>query len=105
VTGCLFEIGVHRSDGCLSTVVCSNSEFLKQDLKGKHFWLNASSAKDLSERVRHVLSACATNPLSTSVSVLSRQPMSIDMSLLKNFRCVLTVPKRGLVRQQLKDGS
>jgi hypothetical protein len=45
VTGRLFEIEVHRSDGHLSTVVCPNSEFLKQDLKGKHSWLNASSAK------------------------------------------------------------
>jgi hypothetical protein len=27
------------------------------------------------------------------------------MSLLKDFRCVLTVPKGGLVRQQQKDGS
>jgi hypothetical protein len=31
--------------------------------------------------------------------------MSIDMSLLKDFRCVLTVPKGGLVRQQQEDGS
>jgi hypothetical protein len=31
--------------------------------------------------------------------------MPIDMSLLKDFRCVLTVPKGGLVRQQQKDGS
>jgi hypothetical protein len=60
VTGRLFKIGVHRSDGRLSTVVCPNSEFLKQDLKGKHSWLNALSAKDLSERGRHVFSACAT---------------------------------------------
>jgi hypothetical protein len=51
VTGRIFEIGVHRSDGCLSSVLCPNSEFLKQNLKGKHSWLNASSAKDLSERV------------------------------------------------------
>jgi hypothetical protein len=57
VTGRLFEIGVHRFYGCLFTVVCPNSEFLKQDLKGKHSWLNACSAKELSERVRHVLSA------------------------------------------------
>jgi hypothetical protein len=35
-TGRLFEIGVHRSDGRLSTVVCPNLEFLKYDLKGKH---------------------------------------------------------------------
>jgi hypothetical protein len=31
--------------------------------------------------------------------------MPVDMSLLKNFRCVLTVLKGGLVRQQQKDGS
>jgi hypothetical protein len=105
VTGRLFEIGVHRSNGRLSTVVCPNSEFLKQDLKGKHSWLNASSAKDLSERVRHVISACATNPLSTSVCVLTRQSMSINMSLLKEFCCVLTVPNGGLVRKQQEDGS
>jgi hypothetical protein len=32
------------------------------------------------------------------------QSMPIDMSLLKDFRCVLTVPKGGLVRQQQEDG-
>ena len=105
VTGRIFEIGVDRSDGCLSTVVSPNSEFLMQDLKGKHTWLNASSAKDLSERVRHTLSACSINPLRTSVCVLIRQSMPIDMSLLRDFRCVLTVPKGGLVRQQQEDGS
>jgi hypothetical protein len=31
--------------------------------------------------------------------------MPIDMSLLKDFCCVLTVPKGGLVRQQQEDGS
>jgi hypothetical protein len=32
--------------------------------------------------------------------------MPIDiMSRLKDFRCVLTVPKGGLVRQQQEDGS
>jgi hypothetical protein len=93
VTDRLFEIRAHRSDGCLSTVVCPNSEFLKQDLKEKHSWVNASSAKDLSERVMHILSACATNPLSTSLFVLTTQSMPIDMSLLKDFRCVLTLPK------------
>jgi hypothetical protein len=30
--------------------------------------------------------------------------MPIDMSLVKDFRCVLTVPEGGLVRQQQKDG-
>jgi hypothetical protein len=51
ITGRIFEIGVHRSDGCLPSVLCPNSEFLKQDLKRKHSWLNASSVKDLFERV------------------------------------------------------
>jgi hypothetical protein len=105
VTGRIFEIGVHRSDGCLFSVLCPNSEFLKQNLKGKHSWLNASSAKDSSERVRHVLSACILDPLSTSVCVFTRQAMPIDMSLLKDFRCILTVPKGGLVRQSHEDGS
>jgi hypothetical protein len=77
----------------------------KQDLREKHSWLNACSAKELSERVWHVLSACDESPLSTSVCVLTRESMPIDMSLLKDFRCVLTVPKGGLVRQQQKDGS
>jgi hypothetical protein len=103
VTGRMFEIGVHRSDGHVSTVLCPNSEFLNQDLKDS--WLNASSAKDLAERVRHVLSACVLDPLSTSVCVLTRQGMPIDMSLLKDFRCILTVPKGGLVRQLHEDGS
>jgi hypothetical protein len=31
--------------------------------------------------------------------------MPIYMSLLKDFRCVLTVSKGGFVRQQQKDGS
>jgi hypothetical protein len=97
VTGRIFEIGVQRSGGSVSTVVCPNSEFLKQDLKGKHSWLNACSAKELSERVRHVLFACIESPLTTSVCVLTRQSMPIDMSLIKDFRCVLIVPKGGLV--------
>jgi hypothetical protein len=105
VTGRIFEIGVQRSGGSVSTVVCPNSEFLKQDLKGKHSWLNACSAKELSERFRHVLSAWSESPLTTYVCVLTRQSMPIDMSLLKDFRCVLTVPKGGLVRQQQEDGS
>jgi hypothetical protein len=105
VTGRIFEIGVQRFDGSVSTVVCPNLEFLKQDLRGKHSWLNACSAKELSERVWHVLSACSESPLTTSVCVLTRQSMPIDMSLSKDFRCVLTVRKGGLVRQQQEDGS
>jgi hypothetical protein len=99
VTGRIFEIGVQRSSGSVSTVVCHNPEFLKQDLRGKHSCLNAFSAKELSERVRHVLSACSESPLTTSVCVLTRQSMPIDISLLKDFCCVLTVPKGGLVRR------
>jgi hypothetical protein len=76
-----------------------------QDLKGKHIWLNASSAKDLAERVWHAVSACSLDLLSTSVCVLIRQALPIDMSLLKDFRCILTMPKRGLVRQLHEDGS
>jgi hypothetical protein len=105
VTGRIFEIGVRCSSGLVSTVVCSNSEILKQDPRGKHSWLNACNAKELSERVRHVLSACSESPLTTSVCVLTRQSMPIDMSLLKDFCCVLTVPNGGLVHQQQKDGS
>jgi hypothetical protein len=105
VSGRIFEIGVQRSGGSVSTVVCPNSEFLKQDLKGEDSWLNACSAKDLSERVRHVLSACVASPLTTFVCVLTRQSLPIDMSLLKDFCCVLTVPKGGLARQQQEDGS
>jgi hypothetical protein len=105
VIGRIFEIGVQRSGGFVSTVVCPNLEFLKQDLKGKHSWLNACSAKELFERIRHVLSACSESPLTTSVCVLTRQSMPIDMSLLKDFRCVLTVPKGDLVRQQQENGS
>jgi hypothetical protein len=104
VTGRIFEIGIQRSSGSVSTVVCPNAEFLKQDLRGKRSWLNACSGKELSERVRHVLSACSESPLTTSVRVLTRQSMPIDMSLLKDFCCVLTVLK-GLARQQQKDGS
>jgi hypothetical protein len=31
--------------------------------------------------------------------------MPVDMSLLRDFRCVLAVPKGGIVRQQQEDGS
>jgi hypothetical protein len=105
VTGRIFEFGVQRSSGSVSTAVCPSPRLFKQDLRGKHSWLNACSAKELFERVWHVLSACSESPLSTSVYILTRQSMPIDMSLLKDFRCVLTMPKGGLVRQQQKDGS
>jgi hypothetical protein len=105
VTDRIFEIGVQRSSGSISTVVCPHSEFLKQDLRGKQSWLNACNAKKLSERVWHVLSTCSEGPLTTSVCVLTRQSMPIESSLLKDFRCVLTMPKGGFVRQRQKDGS
>jgi hypothetical protein len=54
VTGCLFELEFIVLMVVFPQLSCPNSEFLKQDLRGKHSWLNASSAKDLSERVRHV---------------------------------------------------
>jgi hypothetical protein len=73
VTGRIFEIGVQRSSNSVSTVVCPNSEFFNQDLRGKHSWLNACSAKELSKRVWHVLFACKESPLTTSVCVLTRQ--------------------------------
>jgi hypothetical protein len=105
VTGRIFEIGIHRSDGCLSTVFCPISEFLKQDLKGKHSWLNAFNAKDCLKKFDTFFLRVCLDPLSTSVCVLTRQAMPIDISLLKDFRCILTVPKGGLVRQLHEDGS
>jgi hypothetical protein len=99
VTGRIFEIGVQRSSGSVSTLICPYSEFLKQDPRGKLSWLNACSAEELSERVWHVLSACSKSPLTTSVCVLTRPSMPIDMSLLKEFCCVLTVPKGGFVHE------
>jgi hypothetical protein len=45
VTGRIFEIGVHCLDGCLTSVVCPNTEVLKQDLKDEHSWLNNAVQK------------------------------------------------------------
>jgi hypothetical protein len=95
VTDRLFEIGVHRFDDHLSTVVCPNSEFLKQDLKGKHSWFNASCAKDSSERVKHVLSACATNPLSTSVCVTHEAVNVYRHVFVEGFLLCFDCAKRG----------
>jgi hypothetical protein len=105
VTGRIFEIGVHGSDGYFSSVVCPKSEFLSQYFKAKHSWLNASSAKDLAERVRHVNSACMLDPLSTSVYILIRQALPIDMSLLKDFLMYFDRAERRSCRQLHKDGS
>ena len=105
VTGRVFDKGIFKSNGIVSTDVCPNSEFLREDLSGKHSFLSASGAKELSERVRHALSACSADPLNTSFCVLTRQSMPIDMSLVKDCRCILTVSKGQLVRQLHEDGS
>ena len=105
VTGRVFDKGILKSNGVLSTDVSPNSSFLREDLSGKHSWLSASTSKELSERVRHALSACASDPLHTSFCVLIRQSCPVDMSLVKDARCVLTVSKGRLVRQLHEDGS
>ena len=103
VTGCIFEMGVHRSEDSISTDVCPNSAFLSKSMAGKHVWINASSAKDVTERLRHLHSAFVESPTSTSACVLVRDSMPVALPLLKDFRVVLTVPKGGLVRQLQED--
>jgi hypothetical protein len=71
VTGRIFEIEAQRSSGSVSTVVCPNSEFLKQDLRGKHSWLNACSAKESSERIWHVKFLLVVKVLLLPLSVFS----------------------------------
>ena len=39
------------------TDVSPNAKFLSSPMSGKHVWINASNAKDLSERIRHFHSA------------------------------------------------
>ena len=91
VTGRVFDKGIFKSNGIVSTDVCPNSEFLRENLSGKHSFLSASSAKELSERVRHALSACSADPLNTSFCVLTRQSMPIDMSLVKDCRSCIAL--------------
>ena len=106
ITGRVFDKGILKSnDGITSTDLSPNSEFLKGKLSGQHSWLSAGNAKDLAERIRHALSACSSDPLNTSFCVLVRQSMPVDISLLKDCRCVLTVSKGQLVRQLHEDGS
>ena len=105
VTGRIFEIGVRRSDDSISTDVCPNEAFLSSSLAGKHVWINAESAKDVIERLRHLHSAFVDSPTSTSACVLVRDSMPIALPLLKDFRVVLTVPKGGLVRGLQEDGT
>ena len=66
-------------------------------------WLNASTAKDLTERVRHFDSAFSENPTSTSACVLIRDSIPVPSTMLKDSRVILTVPKGGLVRQLQSD--
>ena len=103
VTGRLFEIGVTRSRESIATDVCPNSSFLSLPMTGKHVWLSANNAKDLSERVRHFNSAYTENPISTSACVLLRDSIPLSLPLLRDFRVILTVPKGGLVRQLQSD--
>jgi hypothetical protein len=99
VTGRIFEMGVQRSKGSISTDVCPNSAFLSSFMAGKHVWINASTAQDVTERLRHFHSAFVASPTSTSACMLVRDSMPIALPLLKDFRVVLTVSKGGLVRQ------
>ena len=105
VTGRIFEMGVQRSEDSISTDVCPNSAFLSKSMAGKHVWINASSVKDVTERLRHLHSAFVDNPTSTSACVLVRDSMPVALPLLKDFRVVLTVPKGGLVRQLQEDNT
>ena len=105
VTGCLFEMGVKRSGGSIATDVCPNSDFLSLSMTGKHVWLSANSAKDLSERLRHFHSAYVQDPISTSACVLVRDSVPLPLPLLKDFRVILTVPNGGLVHQLQADNT
>lgn len=67
VTGRIFEMGVQRSKVSISTDVCSNSVFLSSSMAGKHVWINASTAQDVTERLRHFHSAFVASPTSTSL--------------------------------------
>ena len=105
VTGRIFEMGIQRSEDSISTDVCPNSTFLSLSMAGKHVWINANSARDVTERLRHLHSAFVDSPTSTSACVLVRDSMPVALPLLKDFRVVLTVPKGGLVRQLQSDNT
>ena len=96
-------MGVRRSESSIVTDVSPNAKFLSSPMSGKHVWINASNAKDLSERIRHFHSAFVENPTATSACVLIRDSMQIALPSLKDFRVILTVPKGGLVRQLQSD--
>lgn len=105
VIGRIFEKGVHRSEDSISTDVCPNSTFLSSSMAGKHVWINANLAKDVTECLRHLHSAFVESPTSTSACMLVRDSMPVALPLLKDFRVVLTVPKGGLVRQLQSDNT
>ena len=105
MTGCLFEIGVNRSVNSMSTDFSPKSDSQSSEMNGKHVWLNAHNAKELSESIRHFQSAYAENPVRTSGCICVRDSVRIPLALLKGFRNILTVPKGGLVRKQRPDGS
>ena len=81
VTGCIFEMGVHRSEDSISTDVCPNHSFLSSSMAGKHVWINANTSRDVTERLRHFHSAFSESPTSTSACVLVRDSMPIALPL------------------------
>ena len=103
MTGRIFDYGVVRSPSSISSDVCPISDSSSDAMSGKHVWLNASSGRELFEKLRHFQSAYAQKPMSTSACVLVRSSFDIDLPLLKDFRVLLTVPKTGPVRQLQKD--
>ena len=105
MTGRIFEYGVVRSSSSISSDVCPTADSSSDAMSGKHVWLNASSGRELSDKIRHFQSAYAQKPMSTSACVLVRGSFDVDLPLLKDFRVLLTVPKTGPVRQLREDGT
>ena len=104
LTGRLFEVGVNRSADSVSTEF-SPTDIQSSVMNGKHVWMYAQDAKELSERIRHFHSAYKSNPTNTSGCVCISDSVRIPLALLKGFRLILTVPKGELVRQRNSDKS
>jgi hypothetical protein len=104
LTGRLFEVGVNRSANFVSNEFSPTLEFQLSVMMGKHVWVYAKDAKDLSERIRHFHAIYKSNPTSTSGCVCVSDSVQIPLALLKGFRLILTVPKGGLVRQRNSEG-
>jgi hypothetical protein len=102
--GRVFEIGVSHTKGDLATDCSPSSQFLAPVLAGKHVWLNAQSATEMSKRLRQFHSAYLSSPTNTSACVLIGQSAPIDLHLLKNFVEVLIVPKGSPARHLSDDG-